>query len=51
MQKQRSALQIALKQLDEQKSALDERNCMVTDLKGTITFANKSFVKLVFHQA
>jgi len=47
LQKQRSALQIALKQLAEQKSALDEHAIVaVTDLHGTITFVNKKFCEI-----
>ncbi|MBQ4857714.1 PAS domain-containing protein [Pseudoalteromonas sp. MMG007] len=47
LHKQRSALQIALKQLAEQKSALDEHAIVaVTDLHGTITFVNKRFCEI-----
>ncbi|GAA61421.1 hypothetical protein P20652_3298 [Pseudoalteromonas sp. BSi20652] len=47
LQKQRSALQIALKQLAEQKAALDEHAIVaITDLKGTITFVNKKFCEV-----
>ncbi|MEL0646010.1 PAS domain-containing protein [Pseudoalteromonas agarivorans] len=47
LQKQRSALQVALKQLAEQKSALDEHAIVaVTDLHGTITFVNKRFCEI-----
>ena len=47
LQKQRPALQTAFKQLDEQKSALDEHAIVaVTDLAGTITFVNKKFCEI-----
>ncbi|GAA77892.1 PAS domain-containing protein [Pseudoalteromonas sp. BSi20495] len=44
LQEQRAALQIALKQLAEQKSALDKHAIVaVTDLHGTIVFVNGKF--------
>ncbi|MEG3758423.1 PAS domain-containing protein [Pseudoalteromonas carrageenovora] len=47
LQEQRTALQVALKQLAEQKSALDEHAIVaITDLHGTITFVNKKFCEI-----
>jgi PAS domain S-box-containing protein len=47
VQKQQTALQVALQQLAEQKTALDEHAIVaVTDLKGVITYVNKKFCEI-----
>ena len=47
LEEQSSALKIALKQLAEQKSALDEHAIVaVTDIKGQITFVNRKFCEI-----
>lgn len=47
LEQQSSALRLALKQLAEQKSALDEHAIVaVTDIKGTITFVNRKFCEI-----